>query len=340
MASRELSTEAALREWAKGQFRPVYLMLGEDTAAKSAAMAALKAALRVDDFNLSEFTGNSESQAAEIVSACLTPPMFSERRLVLSRDLRLGASGRRVLAAYLKEPLASTTLALLSSERKADFKDPVASAASALGGLMVFGPLAPEEAASRLRSQAKALGFELSEEGAQTMVQESGTEWGILGGELEKLRLFLRGRKEAQVAEVQACLGYRRDTGPFEFQNCIERRDAVKSIALLRRMMEEDAGHFTILPKIVNILNRQLKAKRMLKAGLPQDQIGRELRLHPSFLPHFLREVGKLGEARLAACLRACLEVEVSLKSKSWLDPGIELERLTLRICGQAKAPA
>ncbi|MFA6030354.1 MAG: DNA polymerase III subunit delta [Elusimicrobiota bacterium] len=329
----DATPEAAEREWAEGRFRPVYLFVGEDAAGKGQAVEALRKALKVDDFNFSDYAGELESQAGEIVAAASTPPMFSERRFVLSREVKLGLGGRKALVEYLKDPLPSTVLVLLSGERKADAKDSVVAAASRSGLVVFFGPLRPEQACARLREEAKRLGFALSEAAAALVVDEVGSEWGILRGELEKIRLFLGERKEASEEAILACLGYRPETGPFDFANALDDGDPVAALRILRRKFEEGEEAFGPLRQLTTAVNKQLKAKRMMKAGISRFDMFGQLRVFgPSRQDRFIQAVNKAGEARLLASLRACHETEAALKSKAWLDPACELERLVVWI--------
>jgi DNA polymerase III delta subunit len=163
------------------------------------------------------------------------------------------------------------------------------------------------------------------------MVSEAGSEWGILRGELEKVRLYVEGKGKAGVEEAAVCLGYRRQTGPFELQNAIEERNSRRSLALVRRLLrEEGEDPFAVYNQIKNAVSRQFKVKRLAAAGKTPDEINREARV-PAFRQPL---VGKLSDLSLQRALKACLEAEVSLKSESWLSPEVELQRLVLRICG------
>ena len=62
----ELTPQQAAKEWKAGKFRPVYLLTGEDTGAKSQFLTQLRESLAPDPFNVDEFAGdpNAEAQAA------------------------------------------------------------------------------------------------------------------------------------------------------------------------------------------------------------------------------------------------------------------------------------
>lgn len=327
---------AHAKDWAKGAFKPVYYLFGEDEAAKALFVDELKARLKVDEFNLTELSGDASDAAAEAVSAAATPPMFSERRLVLVRRADLGAPALRLVADYLRDPLPSTVLVLASTAGWPDAKDPAAAAARALGGVVSFKAMTPEDAARRLREEAKKAGVELDPDAAELMVEESGSEWGVLKAELEKVLLLVKGKGAAGVDDAAACLGYRKKSNIWDFPRAVQKRDAARAVELLRALMEEGEDAYSLLPKVRSALMTQLKAKRLLKAGVPQDTAFFKLGLKKGWDAGFFDWTSRVKEPQLVRALRDCLEVEADLKSKSWLDGGVELETLVLKACGKA----
>lgn len=327
---------AHAKDWAKGAFKPVYYLFGEDEPAKALFIDELKKRLAVDDFNLTELGGEAADAAAEAVGAAATPPMFSERRLVVVRRADFGAPALRQLAEYLRDPLPTTVLVLSSTAAWPDKKDPAWSAAQALGGVVTFKAMTPDDAARRLREEAKKLGFDLAPAAAELMVEESGSEWGVLRAELEKVSLFVKDKGAASPEDAAACLGWRRKVNVWDFPRAIQRRDAAQALALLKGLLEEGEDAYSLLPKVRGALNAQLKAKRLLKAGVPQDQAFFKLGLKRGWDSGFFDWTAKAKEPQLVRALRACLETEADLKSKSWLDGAVELENLVLKACGKA----
>ncbi|MCH8964790.1 MAG: hypothetical protein IIB58_07515 [Planctomycetes bacterium] len=89
-----LTPKALALEWKTNVYRPAYYFFGEDIGSKSMAIQTLRRYLKSNDFNTSDFSGDCDDQADDIVGTCCTPPMFSDRRLVIVRNVRLGAAGR------------------------------------------------------------------------------------------------------------------------------------------------------------------------------------------------------------------------------------------------------
>ncbi len=330
----ELSPDDLSKEWKAGKFRPVYYLFGEEPAAKTEALKALKAAFKADDFNLREFSGDVASEAPDVVAEAMTLPVFSDKRLVIVRGTKIPADAKGAFIDYLKNPSVTTTLVLLSDESRVDKKDALASAVSAAGAVVVFAPLTPEAATARLIDAAKKQGKELTAEAAAALVEEAGTDWPVLAQELEKAVIFAGKAAVVGLEAVGACLGYRKNIDPWAFEKLAQGRDLKACMAHLGDLFSEDkpeAVVFASLARCRGAYLKQLRAKRLLKAGMPQREI--ETRLRIFYDNGFFTRAARVTEERLRRDLRRCLEVEADLKSKTWLDPRIELERLVVELC-------
>ncbi len=334
----ELRAADLLKEWKTGKFRPVYYLLGEEAAAKTDALKALKDAFQADDFNLFEFSGDPNAEAPAAVSEALTLPVFAERRLVIVRAPKLPAEARAAYAEYLKSPSPTTTLVLLGEDRRPDRKDPLAAAAAQAGAVALFSPLSEGEAVERLLAEAKKAGKTLAPAAADAVVAEAGTDWGILAGELEKLVLFVGTEAEIGPEAALQCLGYRRTADPWAFERLIQARGLTACLLQLSGLFaggKPDEVVFRALAQIRGAYLKQLKAKRLLKAGVPPREV--ETRLRIFYDRDFFARAQRVTEARLRRDLRRCLEVETDLKSKSWLSPKLELERLVVELCSPTR---
>lgn len=330
----ELRGADLLKEWQAGKFRPVYYLFGAESAAKTDAVLKLKELLKPDDFNLREFTGDPASQAPAAVSECLTLPVLAQRRLVIVRSPKIPAEARTVFAEYLRSPSPTTTLVLLSEDKKPEKRDALAAAAAAAGAVVIFAPLSPEEAVERLRAEARQAGKALAPEAAELLVGEAGTDWSILNGELEKLLLFAGKADEIGVDAVLTCLGHRQSADPWALEKLIQSRDLKACLAYLADSFtgaKPDEIVFRSLAQVRGGFLKQLKAKRMLQAGLSRRDI--EVRVRIFYDGGFFSRLDRVTEGRLRRDLRRCLEVETDLKSKSWLDAKLELERLVVELC-------
>ena len=330
----ELRPDALAAEWKAGKFRPVYYLFGEESASKADAILTLKALFKPDDFNLREFSGDPNSEYAAIISEALTLPVFADRRLVIVRNPKIPAEARAALAEYLRAPSATTTLVLACEDRRPDKKDALAGASEAAGAICVYSPLTEEEAIERLLAEAKKAGKNLDPAAAAALTEQAGTDWGILSGELEKALIFTGAATDIGMEAVSASMGLRKATDPWAFERLVSSRDLKACLAYLREAFADakpDEIVFRSLAQARAAYLKQLKAKRMLKAGASARDI--EMKLRIFYDRDFFTRAQRVTEERLRRDLRRLLEVETDLKSKSWLDAKIEFESVVVELC-------
>lgn len=330
----ELKPNDLAAEWKAGKFRPVYYLFGEESASKADAVLKLKALFKADDFNLCEFSGDPNSEYATIISEALTLPVFADKRLVIVRNPKIPAEARAALADYLRAPSTTTTLVLLSEDRRPDKKDALANAAAAAGAVCAFSPLTEEEAIERLLAEAKKAGKNLDPAAAAALTEQAGTDWGILSGELEKAVLFAGKATDIGLEAVSATMGFSKATDPWAFERLVSARDLKACLSYLHDAFADakpDEVVFRSLSQARAAYLKQLKAKRMLKAGLNTRDI--EMKLRIFYDRDFFQRAQRVTEERLRRDLRRLLEVETDLKSKAWLDAKIEFEGVVVELC-------
>ena len=84
-----------------GQFKPVYLLFGEEAFLKQSYKKKLKEAIAGDDtLNFIYFEGKG-LDVKELISLSDTMPFFSEKRLILVEDSGFFKSASEELAEYL-----------------------------------------------------------------------------------------------------------------------------------------------------------------------------------------------------------------------------------------------
>lgn len=327
----ELRPPELLKEWKSGEFRPVYCLYGDLPGSKAEALSQLKTLFKADDFNSAEFSGDIDGQGAAVVSECLQLPTFSDRRLVVVNSTKLGQHGKAAIVDYLADPAKTTTLILLSDDKKPDPKDSLAKAVLSAGAAVVFAPLGEDEAARRLKDAAKAAGKTLTDEAADVLVAEVGTDWGLLQQELNKAMIYCGTADKIDVGAVAACMGYKQQD-PWALSKLVMARDAKGALACAAELLAEGKREeqvYKALNQIVSAVLRQAKAKRLLKTGVPAFQVERMFNLWGGGM----NTLNKLSEPKLRQDLKRCLAADHAIKSQAWIDKGLRLEQLIADLC-------
>lgn len=181
----------------KGGRGGVFFLHGDDEYRKDEAVRAL-----VDkhldpgtrDFNLDVLRGD-EVDGERLASVLATPPLMSEWRVVVVREVEALASSlssRQLLVALASSPpagLAAVLVARIPKGSSARFWKDLQTKARSLE----LASLSPEDVPGWLLATAReSFGVELEDAAAAALAAAIGTDLGVLARELEKLSMFVR----------------------------------------------------------------------------------------------------------------------------------------------------
>ncbi len=183
---------------------PVYLLHGDNEFLKDEKARALIDQLAdpaTRDFNLDVLRGG-DADAGRVANALDALPVMAERRVVVIRDfssLKKDAMG--VLTKYLEHPAPDTVVVLVAA---AGWKGDAAIS----GRCKSISCATPseDEAQAWAIVRADSLGVAIDGAAARAIVQATGTDLGLIDGELRKLRDFTDGRP-VDAAAIAAVVG-------------------------------------------------------------------------------------------------------------------------------------
>lgn len=217
-------------------FAPVYLLTGDDDFRKDDVVrrimdAALEPSTR--DFNLEQRRG-AELDAATLRGLLDTPPMMSDRRVVVVRDAdALKTAPRDALASYCQRPARDTVLVLVAGAGAKADKGLAPGAVAVAFDRLTEGDL--ERWIARRATQG---GGGISPEATSLLVQYAGNDLALLTQELEKLSAHANGG-EIGVADVEAVVGVRPGHSLADLMDAVARRDGPAAAALVPEVLAQ-----------------------------------------------------------------------------------------------------
>lgn len=344
---RDTITPGALQKTlAEGVFAPVYLLQGEDDFLKDRTVRHLIEAVvdpGVRDFNL-EVRRAGELDAETLGSLLGTPPMMSERRLVVVRDVgAMRKDARRVLEGYLARPARDTVLAMVAAAGAKEDKGLVGpESVTRVEHRPLRGDEVPKWIARHVETE---LGGSIDAGAASLLHGAVGADLAQLASELDKLLSYTGGGRIDEAA-VSAIVGVRRGETLGDFLDAVGERDARRALNLLPHILQQPkANGVTVVMALAVQLSALAWAQAARAEGLPQS------RLESEFF-NFLKETGGFvgrpwGEATRAwarqlrhwdvadldAALEALLEADVALKDSRVSSDEQCLTTLVLALC-------
>ncbi|MDX2287133.1 MAG: DNA polymerase III subunit delta [Bacteroidia bacterium] len=228
------------------QLAPVYYLHGEEGYFIDAIMHALDAEGAVlqpfeRDFNREQFYG-PDTQAAQIINACRSFPVMAARRLVLVREAhRLPKGEADKLAAYLKQPLGSTVLALAFKDRKAGLSKAGEEALAASRAVKYHAKKLYDADIQRWADHyIQTQGFSAEPGIAAVLVTNLGPNLGLIENELEKMFISLRAQGQTQLRKefVFQMINIDKEFNVFELIHALAERDVYRSHLIMDRLVQ------------------------------------------------------------------------------------------------------
>ena len=304
-------TPAALRtQIASGETAPLYALIGEDDAEKSAVAGEF--ADMVDEgiraFNVDRLYGG-EIKVGDLVEAAATLPMMAPRRVVVildaekllipKRESKAAEAEQARLEVFLKSPPSHATTVFVCGP--IDLRRRAVKLLIKEAHVVNCGTIGDDGDAERwVKARAGALGVSLEAAAVKALVQRAGLDIARLRGGLERLALYAAGQPTITAEDVRQAV----PAGPeaqtdFGIANAIKRNDAASALRELRLAL--DAGAMPVM------LMGQL---RWVAEQLPA--------------------------SRLRNAIEALFRTDLALKSSGG-EPRVLLERFVVELCEERK---
>jgi len=207
--------------------------------------------------------------------------------------------------------------------------------------------LARQEAAAFLDEQLKREHFRLASAARELFLERTGSDSRCIAGEVAKLAVYLGGKAEAGVADVEAVVSCTREAIWWELTDAVGDGRMAVALRVLRQLLFQGVEPIFLVGRLFNHIKQLSVLREALDLGwLTLDRSGRaatwrELsenaaavlgnladdprRLHPVRTAILARQAQRMSRARLDRSLRTALRVRERLVRSS-LPPRLILE--------------
>jgi len=299
----------------EGKSFPLLLLHGENSFHLNRLLEEIvRATVPVEarDFNYQVFFAK-ESRWEDILAAARTFPVFSERRLILVKDIQqFSTSDLEEFLPYIRDP-APETLLLFTAD-KIDGRKKIFQEFKKKGEILEFRKYYPNQIPSFIQDEARRAGFKLTEEALALFCRRVGTDLQEIHGEMMKLFSYLGGKSLADVEDVNAVVSDTRTDSVFELTDALGRRDVAGAMRLLGRILEEGMAPLLVLNMMVRHFRILWQTNELLEQGEGKD-ISRRLKISPYFLDKTLQQARRYSSYQYRRIFELFLETDLALKS-------------------------
>jgi DNA polymerase-3 subunit delta len=312
-----------------GNFRPVYLVYGDEGYLRKQNRDKLKAALlgSGDAMNMQHYEG-AGINPLEVIDMAETLPFFAERRVIVIEDSGFFKNGCPELADYLKHQSETTPFSFVESavDKRKDMYKAVTKT-----GLDICCETPDEQQLYKwVAMKMKSEGFAISTRTIAYFMNRVGTDMSNMVHEMEKLVSYCLGRTEITEKDVDAVCANWLTSRIFEMTDAIVMKNQAKAMNIYYELLALKTAPEQILALIMRQFNQLLSAKEMAELGFNRSSAASKLGVPPFVADKILGWTKSYSMNDLKASLNMCLESDEAVKTGR-LDRIISVEMIIVK---------
>lgn len=278
--------------------------------------------------NLGVFVGK-DVQVEEVISMAETMPFFAERRLVIVEDSGLFKKDAGRLPDYLVQLPETTHMVFVESE--VDKRSRMYKKVKELGYPAELKPQTERELKRWVLQLLTQEEIRLTEPVMDYFLMTTGTNMSLIRSELDKLISYLGDRKVLTREDIDAVCTPQVVGRIFDMTAALAAKDQKRALELyfdLRTLREPPM-------RILFLISRQyqqlLQAKELQQAGVPKEEIGKQLGIPAFVTGRLLSQAARHSMDDLKQAANACMDAEFGVKTGKIADV-MAVELLIVRL--------
>ena len=233
--AKEITFEDILKDINARNFKPVYLLMGEEPYFIDRLLDAIVSnALPMEerDFCLTTFYG-ADTTANAVINTARSFPMGSRMVVVVKNANEL--KDIEELSVYLQNPQPTTVLVLVNKNGNFDRRKKFVSRASSIGVIFESQKVKESQLSGIIATFFRQKGFTADVKSVSLIADSIGSDLTRLYGEMTKLVNSLTPEVKVITPElVEQHIGISKDFNIYEFQNALIARDSFKAFQIAK----------------------------------------------------------------------------------------------------------
>lgn len=259
----------------------------------------------------------------DVVMEAETYPFFADHKLVVANQayfLTAKQSKAQVehdlnrLLDYIADPVDFSTLIIIAPYEKLDERKKATKQLKKQAMLINCQKVKMWEIDKWVAHLAKQYQIYLDKPAEQLLINETGAHLGLLEKEIEKLALYVgeNGKVTAEVA--QDLVSRQGQATGLNLVDMVISKNLTGAIKIYRDLMKLNEEPIALIGLLASQLRTIYQVKVLARKGYAQQQMARELRVHPYVVKMSIEREKRFSLEMLYRYLEACNEADKAIK--------------------------
>lgn len=297
-----------------GQFKPAYLLYGEEAYLKKQYKDKLTKAMlpEGDTVNYAYYEGKG-TNPAELIDLAETMPFFADRRLIVVENSGFFKNATPELADYIKN--MPETACFIFVESEVDKRGKMYKAVKDKGRAVEMGRQDEKTLLYWLAGMVKKEGKQIKESTARYLVTKTGTDMENLEKEMEKLFSYTLGQTEITVQDVDEICTTQVTNKIFDMVEAVAAKQQKQALDYYYDLLALKEPPMRILYLLARQFKLLMEVKDLSGRGYDKPQIAKTAGLHPFVAGKYIKQCRSFSKEELRSIMEEAANTEEMVKT-------------------------
>ena len=297
-----------------GQFKPAYLLYGEEAYLKKQYKDKLTKAMlpESDTVNYAYYEGKG-TNPAELIDLAETMPFFADRRLIVVENSGFFKNATPELADYIKN--MPETACFIFVESEVDKRGKMYKAVKDKGRAVEMGRQDEKTLLYWLAGIVKKEGKQIKESTARYLVAKTGTDMENLEKEMEKLFSYTLGQTEITVQDVDEICTTQVTNKIFDMVEAVAAKQQKQALDYYYDLLALKEPPMRILYLLARQFKLLMEVKDLSGRGYDKPQIAKTAGLHPFVAGKYIKQCRSFSKEELRSIMEEAANTEEMVKT-------------------------
>lgn len=295
-------------------FRPVYLLCGEEAYLKTMYKNKLKQAILGPDdtMNLTVYEGKN-CEVRKLIDQAETMPFFAEHRLILVENSGFFKNASPELADYIPTMPKETILVFVEDE--VDKRGKLYKAVKSAGRITELARQDEKTLVKWVLGTLKREKKNIQQSTLELFLSMAGNDMENIANELEKLICYTAGRSDIERKDVEEICTARTESKIFDMIHAVAEKRQKEALDMYYDLLAQKEPPMRILYLVARQFNQLYEMKELRNQGLDTGIIVQKTGLQAFIVRRGLAQASHFTLETLKEAVMDCVEAETQVKT-------------------------